>query len=107
MSELRPRTRQSRKKQIFIVTAVSILIAVSITFTFRAQLRDFADQLSGAEYSGSGTTKIAFVIETGQDGEDVAKNLVELGITKTLSVTLRKIYAANIVFYPGTYLVPK
>ena len=107
MSELRPRTRQSRKKRILIVTAVSILIAVAMTFTFRAQLRDIADQLSGAEYSGSGKTKIAFVIEPGQDGEDIAKNLVELGITKTLSVTLRKIYAANIVFYPGTYLVPK
>lgn len=78
-----------------------------MVFTFRAQLRDFADQLSGAEYSGAGNTKIEFVIEPGQDGEDVAKNLVELGITKTLSVTLRKIYSANIVFYPGTYLVPK
>lgn len=107
MTDLRPRRRKSLlPKRIMYGSIALLLIAVS-AFLFRGQIRDLADQLSGAEYSGTGQGQVAFVIETGDTGEDIAKRLFTEGITKNLSVTLRKIYAANPTFYPGTYLVPK
>lgn len=107
MTNLRPRLPKSRRrKALFIGLALVPFLALSV-FAFRGQIRDLADQLTGAEYSGSGGGEVVFVIEPGQDGEEIAQNLVSLGVTKTLSVTLRKIYAANLTFYPGSYLVPK
>lgn len=107
MTDLRPRLRKSgRRKALLSALAAVFVLALSL-FAFRGQIRDLADQITGAEYSGSGVGDTVFVIEPGQDGEDIAQNLVSSGITKTFSATLRKIYAADLLFYPGSYLVPQ
>lgn len=106
MTDLRPRTKKTGLKRWLIVALCLVILAASL-FLFRGQIRDLADQISGAEYSGNGSGQVEFVISAGEDGEDIAKNLVAQGITKTLSVTLRKIYASDLVFYPGTYLIPR
>ena len=105
MTDLRPRAVKKRKLPLLVAAGLALLIALT-AFLFRSQIRDIADQITGLEYSGQGLSNVTLIITQGETGEDIAKNLVELGVTKDLSVTLRKIYAANPIFYPGAYQLP-
>lgn len=107
MTDLGPRHRAPNRKRWLAILLSTLLVLGAAGYLLRGQLRDTLDQITGAEFAGNGLEQVAFVIEPGDNGEDVAKDLIALGITKTYSVTLRKIYAANVTFYPGTYLVPK
>ena len=97
--------RQWKKLVLAIVAAVLVLLA-ALAFLNRSYVRTLIDQISGAEYSGSSTKEIDFIVKPGDTGTDVARNLVVQGVTKNLDSTLRHIYAANPTFYPGTYRIP-
>jgi UPF0755 protein len=64
------------------------------------------EQLTGAEYSGAEGELVTVVIKRGDVGTDVAKALVDSGVTKNYDVTLRTIYSTNPTFFPGSYSIP-
>ena len=103
--------RNLRPKKRFPKRLVSVLLALSLVlgataYVNRVAVRGFFEGITGAEYSGSGEAKVNVVIKRGDVGEDVAKALVDAGVTKSYDITLRTIYALNPTFFPGTYLVP-
>jgi len=111
MSEIQPTTRRDfRPKQSNrnrYIAAIAIIGALLLTsFIFRYELRNLSEQMTGAEYSGDGSTIVSIVIQKGDVGTDVAKKLVSADITKSYDITLRTIYAVNPTFFPGTYKVP-
>ena len=96
----------SRTTKILSTVVAALLILTTVAYFARGNIRSVWDQISGAEYSGSSSQTIDFVVSPGDTGTTVAKNLVVKGVTKNLDSTLRHIYAANPTFYPGTYRIP-
>ena len=92
--------------RLLALVAVVVLVLGSIAYINRIAIRNFYEQATGAEYSGEGSTIVNVVIKRGDVGTDVAKKLVNAGVTKSFEVTLRNIYAANPTFFPGTYKLP-
>ena len=96
----------SKTKKVTAIVVAVMLVLITVAFFARGSIRTVWDQLSGAEYSGSSSQTIDFVVRPGDTGTVVAKNLVAKGVTKNLDSTLRHIYAADPTFYPGTYRIP-
>jgi len=95
-----------RPLRLLALIGVALLIIGSIAFMNRTSLRGFYEQVTGAEYSGDGSTSVYLTIARGDTGTDVARKLVDAGITKSYDITLRTIYATNPTFFPGTYNLP-
>jgi len=100
--------RKSKPKSKLLIILISIAIIIAGTaYVGRSNLRLLLDGVTGSEYTSQGVGEVAFVVNRGDNGQSVAKNLVAAGITKEYPSTLRHIYAANPTFFPGTYLIPK
>ena len=93
----------SKRKIVAIVLAVSLVVIGVSGYLFRAQIRAALDTISGVDYQGSGTGKVTLVIESGDTGEQVARKLVELGVTKDFSFTYKRIIALKPSFIPGSF----
>ena len=101
---LRPKKRFS--KQLLVVLGVLVLAIGSIAYANRSDLRVFVEQFTGAEYSGTEGALVTVVVKRGDVGTDVAKALVDAGVTKSYDVTIRTIYSMNPTFFPGSYKIP-
>ncbi len=108
MFETRRSLRSKRKfpRRLVALLAAIVLTAGSLAYFNRAELRGLVEQFTGAEYSGTEGELVTVVVKRGDVGTDVAKALVDAGVTKNYDVTLRTIYAMNPTFFPGSYSVP-
>jgi UPF0755 protein len=106
--ETRRSLRSKRKKPIRLIALLAVLLTIvaGTAFANRAQIRSFYEGITGAEFSGTAGAKVSVTVSSGDQGPEVAKALVDAGVTKSYDITLRTIYALNPIFYPGTYLVP-
>lgn len=91
------------RRRIFAVAAVLIALGLIFGYLNRAEIRNAWDQVSGADYSGSGRGSVTLVIKEGDDGAVVAQQLVDLGVVKTYRTVYKLLVARDEVFYPGTY----
>ena len=97
-----------RNKRVLAIVLASILvIGGGSAYVFRGQIRAVIDTISGADFQGSGTGKVSFIVNAGDSGETVASNLVKSGVTKNFSYTYKRIIARNPQFVPGTFLLHK
>lgn len=97
-----------RKGQLIaIVLAIVVLVTGATGYAFRGQIRATLDSISGVDYEGSGSGTVNLVINAGDTGEQVASNLVKLGITKDFTFTYKRIIARNPNFIPGTFVLHK
>jgi len=99
------RRNRSRRPRL-IIALVTVLVLGLSAFVLRYDIRNLSEQLSGAEYSGDGSTLVKVTIKYGDVGTDVAKKLVAADVTKNYDITLRNIYAKDPTFFPGTYRIP-
>lgn len=91
------------RRRIFAVAAVLVALGLIFGYLNRAEIRNAWDQVSGADYSGSGRGSVTLVIKEGDDGAVVAQQLVDLGVVKTYRTVYKLLVARDEVFYPGTY----
>lgn len=101
------RNQQSKKSKFFIILISLSIVLAGAAYLGKSNIRLWLDAVDGSEYNSEGIGKVAFLVNRGDNGAIVAKNLVAAGITKEYASTLRHIYAANPTFFPGTYLIPK
>ncbi|MEO0313350.1 MAG: hypothetical protein RL140_580 [Actinomycetota bacterium] len=95
----------SKKKVVAIILAAVLVVGGGAGYAFRAQIRAVLDTVSGVDYQGSGTGSVTLVIESGDTGEQVARKLVKLGVTKDFTYTYKRIIARNQQFIPGTFVL--
>jgi UPF0755 protein len=88
-----------------LIAIVAVFLG-SITYMNRNSVRGFYEQVTGAEYSGEGSSTVSVIVNRGDTGAEVARKLVESDVTKNLDITLRIIYSMNPTFFPGTYSMP-
>lgn len=98
-----PRRGISKRLTALLVT---VLLVFGIGYLNKGAIRTALDQFTDKEFSGDGRSSTSFTIAKGDSGSTVAKHLVEYGITKDLSSTLRHIVSADPTFFPGTYTLP-
>jgi len=97
----------SKKKLAAILLVAIIVVGGGSAYVLRGQLRAVIDTISGADFQGSGSGQVEFVIKSGDTGETVASNLVKMGVTKNFSFTYKRIIARNSQFVPGTFKLHK
>lgn len=101
------RPKSSRKTKLIVILVSVALVLSGAAYLGKSNIRLLLDAVAGSEYTSEGIGEVAFVVNRGDNGEIVAKNLVAAGVTKEYESTLRHIYAANPTFFPGTYMLPK
>ena len=89
-------------KRRLIVVAIIAVVAI-IGFTFRSQLRSGFEGLLGNDFSGPGSGAVELVVEKGETGDAIAKDLVKLGVVKDFSFTYKEMIRRNQGFFPGTF----
>jgi UPF0755 protein len=94
-------------KLVAMVLAVLVIIGGATGYAFRGQIRAALDSVSGVDFQGTGSGSVNLVISSGDTGEQVASNLVKLGVTKDFSFTYKRIIARNPNFVPGTFVLRK
>jgi UPF0755 protein len=94
-------------RRALVAVALLLIIALSVAYVQRAQLRTFYDGVMGRDYVGDGTGSVTMVIKSGETGVDVAADLESLGVVKNADIVYRLIAAENTVFFPGTYTLHK
>lgn len=92
---------KTRRRVVGLVLILAVLVGSG--FVFKDSIRSVVDVITGAEYSGTGTSAVVITIHAGETGEDVAKTLVAAGVTKSFSPTYREILRRNAEFFPGQY----
>ena len=92
---------KTRRRVVGLVLILAVLVGGG--FVFKDSIRSVVDVITGAEYSGTGTSAVVITINAGETGEDVAKTLVAAGVTKSFSPTYREILRRNAEFFPGQY----
>ncbi|MFM5951193.1 MAG: endolytic transglycosylase MltG [Micrococcales bacterium] len=97
----------SKKKLAALLLVATIVVGGGSAYVLRGQLRAVIDTISGADFQGSGSGQVEFVIKSGDTGETVASNLVKMGVTKNFSFTYKRIIARNSQFVPGTFKLQK
>ena len=103
------RDMKARKKspvRLIAILATALVLLGSVAYVNRGAVRTFFEEVTGAEYSGNGEGITEVIIKRGDEGEQIAKKLVDANVTKTYEITLRTIYAQNPTFFPGTYKLP-
>lgn len=91
------------RRRISLLAAIALVLVLVFGYLNRATLRSAWDSIIGADYAGSGSGSVTLVIAPGDDGADVAKQLVDLGVVKTYRTVYKLLIARDQVFYPGTY----
>lgn len=91
------------KRRLLIAVAVTLTIAAVLLFSNRTAIRSAFDAFSGADYSGTGQGAVVLQIESGDDGAQVAQQLVDLGVVKTYRIIYQLIIARDLTLYPGNY----
>ena len=91
------------KRRLLIAVAVTLTIAAVLLFSNRTAIRSAFDAFSGADYSGTGQGSVVLQIESGDDGAEVAQQLVDLGVVKTYRIVYQLIIARDLTLYPGNY----
>jgi UPF0755 protein len=95
----------SKRKLVAVILSI-VLVATGITgYLFRSQIRATIDTISGVDYQGSGSGSVELKIEAGDTGEQVARKLVDLGVTKDFTYTYKRIIAVNPQFIPGIFVL--
>lgn len=90
-------------KRRLLLALVVVAALAAILFANRSAIRSTFDSLSGADYSGEGSGSVVLQISAGDDGAQVAQELVDLGVVKTYRTVYKLIVERDFVFYPGNY----
>jgi UPF0755 protein len=102
----KPSSAVIRRRRVVALLLVIGLIG-GVAYLNRASIRAGFDVAFGAEYVGAGAGSVEITIRSGDDGSDVARALVDAGVTKTFSATYKSIIAEDLVFYPGVFKLAK
>lgn len=108
----RPRPPRRRRWGLLVFLLVFLLAVggtgVAVWNTYGTRIQQMLG-LEQTDYPGSGDgTKVAFVINSGDIGETVARNLAKEGVTKTFTAPYGILLKdASISFEPGTYTLQK
>ena len=86
-----------------LVVSVLLLSVLAIAVLNRSAIRNAFDSFTGVDFAGSGHGSVILQIEPGDDGAEVATELVDLGVVKTYRKIYQLIIEREYVFYPGTY----
>ena len=91
------------RRRLFAIVAVAAVILGIAGYANRSALRSGFDQLIGNDYQGQGYSSVLVDIQPGDNGETVARSLVDMGVVKNFRTIYKLILEANPKFYPGTY----
>jgi UPF0755 protein len=90
-------------KRRLLVAIVLVGALLALAFANRSVIRNTFDSWSGADYVGNGTGSVVLQISQGDDGAEIAQELVDLGVVKTFRTIYKLIIERNVTFYPGNY----
>ncbi|GLI28792.1 hypothetical protein ARHIZOSPH14_30340 [Agromyces rhizosphaerae] len=89
-----------------VVLLVIVGVLVGGYFAVQAPLAAFMERFEPApDYTGTGTGELVFMIEDGDTGEDIARNLHDQGVTASFDAFYELILEQNPTFFPGAYQI--
>ena len=101
--ESRSNRAKFRRRRLFFVITVVLLVVALTGLLNRAAIRNFIEESTGNDYAGPGHGSVSLVVAVGDSGSAVATEMAKLDIVKDYSKTFRLIVEREQVFYPGTY----
>ena len=90
------------RRRLLALVAICLVAGIAL-FAAKDTVRWGLDVASGKEYVGNGHGTAMLTILPGDTGEQVAKALVDAGVTASYSATYREVVRENATFYPGQY----
>lgn len=110
VTETRPRARSSRAG-VWVMTTILILVAAIVGggvwgwATYGERVLNYLGEEEIADFASDGEQpELILVIEAGDIGEDVARKLVDLGVTASFEAVYTLLLEdSTITFQPGTY----
>lgn len=106
--------RNPRRKLTWLWVLLSIIVvlggaATAVYINFEPQIRHLLGTEEPTDFTGAGSGKVVITITNGQIGGDVAKTLVNDGVTKTYSAfySLLLKQEPQVSFQPGSYQLKK
>jgi len=92
-----------KRRRLLVIAAIVLILGLVIGYTNRGAVRNAWDVITGADYNGSGHGSVTLVIHEGDDGAQIAQELVDLKVVKSYRSVYKLLISRDQVFYPGTY----
>lgn len=93
-----------KRRRGWIIALVLVVLIGGGTAAAWGPVSNFIARFQGpADYSGTGTESVDFVITAGETGEDIAYNLVDAGIVKSFDAFYELCLEQNPTFEPGVF----
>ena len=106
--EATPVTKRSYKSWLAGLISLAVvvgLIAGGLSIA-GSSVQDFLSRFQIEDYEGEPGPSTILVIETGDNGEDVARKMVEADIIKSFDAIYRDMLNVDLVIFPGSYEFP-
>lgn len=98
-----PQKPKRRKRGWIIFAIVVVVIGGGVAAAWGPVASVIAHFQGPPDYEGSGTGEVDFIINEGDTGEDIAKNLVTAGVTKSFDAFYDLILKTDPTFVPGVF----
>lgn len=92
-----------KRRRVLVITALALIIGLAVGYVNRSEVRNAWDVVTGADFSGTGHGSVTLVIHEGDDGAQIAQELVDLKVVKSYRSVYKLLISRDQVFYPGTY----
>ena len=99
-------TKVFLRRRLALVLSIVIVLGLGAIIA-KDSVRAWYEVSSGADFAGPGSGETVVTVLPGETGEEIAKALVESGVTATFTPTYRALLATDGLFYPGDYRLKK
>mgnify|MGYP000028737931 CR=1 FL=1 len=96
-----------RRRILALILLVAVLGGGFAVYANRSLIRTAIEQLQGNDYPGPGYGEVEITVNSGDNGDVVAQQLVDAGVVKSFRTTYKLIIEKNATFFPGVFTLKK
>ncbi|MFM1983581.1 MAG: hypothetical protein RL723_16 [Actinomycetota bacterium] len=96
-----------RRRILAVILLVAVVGGGLAVFANRSLIRTAIEQLQGNDYPGPGYGEVKITVNSGDNGDVVAQQLLDAGVVKSFRTTYKLIIEENATFFPGMFTLKR
>lgn len=99
--------KYTRRRILAGSIAFILVLGGLVAFANKGLIRAAIEQLQGNDFAGPGSGEVEVTVQSGDTGEEIANQLLKLGVIKNFRTTYQLILDTKPTFYPGLFTLKR